>query len=141
MHCRVAVLCKRRIMLTGTPLQNDLQELQNLLGFLLPDIFREEDAAQLSGVQVRASWIWCHGILTPQARQRDCRFSKAMPAEWATANEIAKIIKEKTAAAWLTHILRSDSVLIAKSFPVNSNARHLQFSLCGMHRDLGVARK
>ncbi|CAK0783636.1 hypothetical protein CVIRNUC_006835 [Coccomyxa viridis] len=48
---RVAVLCKRRIMLTGTPLQNDLQELQNLLGFLLPDIFREEDAAQLSGVQ------------------------------------------------------------------------------------------
>ena len=67
MHCRVAVLCKRRIMLTGTPLQNDLQELQNLLGFLLPDIFREEDAAQLSGVQVRASWIWRHGILTPQA--------------------------------------------------------------------------
>ena len=67
MHCRVAVLCKRRIMLTGTPLQNDLQELQNLLGFLLPDIFREEDAAQLSGVQVRASWICRHGILTPQA--------------------------------------------------------------------------
>ena len=47
------MLCKRRIMLTGTPLQNDLQELQNLLGFLLPDIFKEEDAAQLSGVQVK----------------------------------------------------------------------------------------
>ena len=43
--------------------------------------------------------------------------------------KLLEIIKEKTAAAWLTHILRSDSVLIAKSFPVNSNARHLQFSV------------
>jgi len=39
-------------MLTGTPLQNDLKELQNLLGFLLPDIFHEEDAVELSTVQV-----------------------------------------------------------------------------------------
>ena len=46
------MLCKRRIMLTGTPLQNDLKELQNLLGFLLPDIFHEEDAAELSTVQL-----------------------------------------------------------------------------------------
>jgi len=47
-------------MLTGTPLQNDLKELQNLLGFLLPDIFHEEDAVELSAVQVllyiRYSW-------------------------------------------------------------------------------------
>jgi SWI/SNF-related matrix-associated actin-dependent regulator 1 of chromatin subfamily A len=32
------MLCKRRIMLTGTPLQNDLGELAGLLAFLLPDI-------------------------------------------------------------------------------------------------------
>ena len=57
--CRVAVLCKRRIMLTGTPLQNDLQELQNLLGFLLPDIFHVESAAELSAVQVRPNLAWC----------------------------------------------------------------------------------
>ena len=57
--CRVAVLCKRRIMLTGTPLQNDLQELQNLLGFLLPDIFHVESAAELSAVQVRPNYAWC----------------------------------------------------------------------------------
>jgi hypothetical protein len=59
MLCRVAVLCKRRIMLTGTPLQNDLQELQNLLEFLLPDIFHEESAAELSAVQVRPNFAWC----------------------------------------------------------------------------------
>ena len=57
--CRVAVLCKRRIMLTGTPLQNDLRELQNLLGFLLPDIFHEEDAAELSTVQVMSRLLAC----------------------------------------------------------------------------------
>ena len=49
---RVAVLCKQRIMLTGTPLQNDLQELQNLLGFLLPDVFKDDAAAHLADVQV-----------------------------------------------------------------------------------------
>lgn len=57
--CRVAVLCKRRIMLTGTPLQNDLKELQNLLGFLLPDIFHEEDAAELSNAQVVLKPVLC----------------------------------------------------------------------------------
>lgn len=66
MLCRVAVLCKRRIMLTGTPLQNDLQELQNLLEFLLPDIFHEESAAELSAVQVRPNFAWClKSILQP----------------------------------------------------------------------------
>jgi SNF2 family DNA or RNA helicase len=36
-------MSKRRIMLTGTPLQNNLQELQNLLAFLLPELFSEPD--------------------------------------------------------------------------------------------------
>lgn len=43
-------------MLTGTPLQNDLQELQNLLGFLLPDVFKDDAAAHLANVQVG---LWC----------------------------------------------------------------------------------
>lgn len=34
--------CQRRIMLTGTPLQNDLGELHSLLQFLLPTVFRNE---------------------------------------------------------------------------------------------------
>ncbi len=36
---RVASVSRRRIMMTGTPLQNDLFELQNLLQFLLPQVF------------------------------------------------------------------------------------------------------
>ncbi|KAL3132188.1 hypothetical protein ABBQ32_008788 [Trebouxia sp. C0010 RCD-2024] len=48
---RVAQHCRRRIMLTGTPLQNDLEELQNLLQFLLPDVFSREDINQAADLQ------------------------------------------------------------------------------------------
>lgn len=40
-------------MLTGTPLQNDLEELQNLLRFLMPKLFTVEEAAELQNVQVQ----------------------------------------------------------------------------------------
>ncbi|OAL07473.1 hypothetical protein IQ06DRAFT_289196 [Phaeosphaeriaceae sp. SRC1lsM3a] len=33
-----------RILLTGTPLQNSLQELMSILGFLMPDVFYGEDS-------------------------------------------------------------------------------------------------
>jgi hypothetical protein len=44
-------------MLTGTPLQNDLGELQNLLAFLLPDLFQAEAAVQPGDVQVGAAIV------------------------------------------------------------------------------------
>ena len=39
-------------MLTGTPLQNDLEELQNLLQFLLPDVFSREEINKSADLQV-----------------------------------------------------------------------------------------
>ncbi|XP_050233691.1 protein CHROMATIN REMODELING 19 [Mercurialis annua] len=39
----VARHAKQRLMLTGTPLQNDLHELWSLLEFMLPDLFATED--------------------------------------------------------------------------------------------------
>ena len=42
-------------MLTGTPLQNDLEELQNLLQFLLPDVFSKDKFSQAEDLQV--SWL------------------------------------------------------------------------------------
>lgn len=38
-HCVRKIHSENRLLLTGTPLQNDLSELVNLLNFLLPDIF------------------------------------------------------------------------------------------------------
>ena len=38
-------------MLTGTPLQNDLEELQNLLQFLLPDVFSKDEFSQSEDLQ------------------------------------------------------------------------------------------
>lgn len=49
--------CQRRIMLTGTPLQNDLQELHNLLRFLLPSVFRDEP--ELQDAQVLVPVLGC----------------------------------------------------------------------------------
>ncbi|KDD72906.1 SNF2 family domain-containing protein, partial [Helicosporidium sp. ATCC 50920] len=45
---RVANATRRRIMMTGTPLQNDLAELQNLLHFLLPQVFAEQGIEDLA---------------------------------------------------------------------------------------------
>ena len=52
MFCRIAEQCKRRVMLTGTPLQNDLEELQNLLRFLMPKLFTAEEAEEIANVEV-----------------------------------------------------------------------------------------
>lgn len=52
LHFRVAQQCQRRIMLTGTPLQNDLGELQNLLQFILPDVFDKDEVDRSSHLQV-----------------------------------------------------------------------------------------
>eukprot|EP00252_Welwitschia_mirabilis_P019206 TRINITY_DN4386_c0_g3_i1.p1 TRINITY_DN4386_c0_g3~~TRINITY_DN4386_c0_g3_i1.p1 ORF type:complete len:2283 (-),score=553.97 TRINITY_DN4386_c0_g3_i1:18-6866(-) len=38
--------CQRRLLLTGTPLQNDLQELWSLLNLLLPEVFDNRKAFQ-----------------------------------------------------------------------------------------------
>ncbi|MQL99354.1 hypothetical protein Taro_032078, partial [Colocasia esculenta] len=40
----IAKNARQRLMLTGTPLQNDLHELWSLLEFMMPDIFANEDA-------------------------------------------------------------------------------------------------
>lgn len=44
-------------MLTGTPLQNDLEELQNLLQFILPDVFSKEDINESADLQVCTSLL------------------------------------------------------------------------------------
>ena len=43
-------------MLTGTPLQNDLAELQNLLSFLLPTLFTDDVTAHLGDGKARLQY-------------------------------------------------------------------------------------
>ena len=45
-------MARHRIMLTGTPLQNDLLELHNLLSFLLPTVFGAEGQEALVTAKV-----------------------------------------------------------------------------------------
>ncbi|GFR44725.1 hypothetical protein Agub_g6050, partial [Astrephomene gubernaculifera] len=49
---KVAQMAATRIMLTGTPLQNDLLELHALLAFLLPTIFTAGEGADALAEQV-----------------------------------------------------------------------------------------
>lgn len=46
---KLASGCRGRVMLTGTPLQNDLGELHNLLSFLLPQLFKEAEESAEGG--------------------------------------------------------------------------------------------
>jgi hypothetical protein len=46
---RLASEARGRVMLTGTPLQNDLGELLNLLVFLLPGLFKGEEPGEGAG--------------------------------------------------------------------------------------------
>ena len=51
-------------MLTGTPLQNDLEELQNLLRFLMPKLFTAEEAEEIAAVQVGLTCHHCTSVQT-----------------------------------------------------------------------------
>ncbi len=51
-------------MLTGTPLQNDLEELQNLLRFLMPKLFTAEEAEEIATVQVGLTYHHCTSVQT-----------------------------------------------------------------------------
>ncbi len=50
---RICNNARHRIMLTGTPLNNDLKELVNLLAFLLPTVFGGEEQQELVNTKVR----------------------------------------------------------------------------------------
>lgn len=75
--CRVANASRRRVMMTGTPLQNDLNELQNLLHFLLPMVFQE-----LEGDQDLAAMLQVQATPPPHSR-RACVARQHNPGRWA----------------------------------------------------------
>ena len=60
-------------MLTGTPLQNDLAELQNLLSFLLPRLFTDDIAGRLGDGKVQQCSTCCTSLLVcALGRRRRC---------------------------------------------------------------------
>ena len=77
----LASRCRRRIMLTGTPLQNDLAELQNLLSFLLPRLFTDDVAGRLGDGKVlapTAAWAESHAADFTVPASQGCYILRAL---------------------------------------------------------------
>jgi SNF2 family DNA or RNA helicase len=51
---------QRRLLLTGTPLQNDLMELWSLMHFLMPHIFRSHSQFKVRALRHLTSVCICH---------------------------------------------------------------------------------
>lgn len=95
-----------RLLLTGTPLQNNLMELAALLGFILPDIFRE--------------------------RQEDLEFIFKHKASTRDADHAALLSAQRIARAksMLTpFVLRRKKTQVLKHMP----AKHCRVEYCEMH--------
>ena len=63
---------ENKLLLTGTPLQNNLAELWSLLNFILPDIF--------SSHQEFESWDWWKAEVVSD---KGCEVANIVMAEWA----------------------------------------------------------
>ena len=81
--------CERALLLTGTPLQNDLHELWALLNFLFPDVFPDSgkfDAAFDRGKGgARAGLAAAHAMLGPLMKRRvKAEVEKTLPPKLET---------------------------------------------------------
>ena len=81
------VPCKLRLLLTGTPLQNNLRELWSLLHFLLPDVFtvassaKFEDAFDLAKGKCDTDMLRkAHQLLQPlMIMRKKCNVAVTLP--------------------------------------------------------------
>lgn len=80
--------CEYRLLLTGTPIQNNVHELWSLLNFLMPKIFENsEDFQQLyeyiSDQEQRDTWVkMLHQMIRPFILRRlKAHVEKALPAK------------------------------------------------------------
>lgn len=72
------MVARRRVMMTGTPLQNDLGELQNLLHFLLPNIFSSETVENARDVLKVGSLGFAARVSSGIGRGRACASTLAL---------------------------------------------------------------
>ncbi|KAF2187812.1 hypothetical protein K469DRAFT_685687 [Zopfia rhizophila CBS 207.26] len=83
---------KFRLLLTGTPLQNNLRELASILAFIMPDIFQdlEEDLAFVFKHKAKTTDSDTHGaLLSTQRIQR----ARSMMAPFVLRRKKAQVLK------------------------------------------------
>ncbi|KFK28358.1 swi2 snf2-like protein [Arabis alpina] len=123
---------ENKLLLTGTPLQNNLSELWSLLNFILPDIFASLDEfqswfdfsgknkteASREGDEKRQTQVVAklHGILRPFIlRRMKCDVELSLPRKkeiivYATMTEHQKDFQKRLADKTLFDYLKKDSI-------------------------------
>ena len=101
-----------RLLITGTPLQNDLHELWALLNFLLPDVFGDSDEFDewfsMGGAEGRENVVKkLHTVLRPFMLRRVKKdVAKDLPPKLETKLYIGMTEMQR---AWYTKILSKDA--------------------------------
>lgn len=83
---------KFRLLLTGTPLQNNLKELVSLLAFMLPDLFVEK-REDLQGLFNKKASVRATGDYNPLLSQQAIKKAKTMMTPFVLRRKKAQVLK------------------------------------------------
>ena len=113
---------KRRLLLTGTPLQNSLPELWALLNFLLPSIFSSVDTFEGCDLGVPS----CGGAFTPSS----CIVSGRGARGWSLfgryrSAQAHRIKNERAQLSKTVRLLKTENRLLVTGTPLQNNLHEL----------------
>ncbi|KAI9316672.1 P-loop containing nucleoside triphosphate hydrolase protein [Dichotomocladium elegans] len=117
---------EHKLLLTGTPLQNNLDELYSLLNFMQPEIFNDERLffAEFGSLQTAAQVERLQALLKPiMLRRFKEDVEKTIPVKEETVIEVELTTPQKK---WYRAILEKNFSFLKKSMKTNKEMPHLR---------------
>ncbi|KAI8331392.1 P-loop containing nucleoside triphosphate hydrolase protein [Chlamydoabsidia padenii] len=116
----------QKLLLTGTPLQNNLDELYSLLSFMQPDVFNDEKSffAEYGSLHTAAEVEKLQGLLKPiMLRRFKEDVEKSIPVKEETVIEVELTNPQKK---WYRAILEKNFSFLKKGSKTNKEMPHLR---------------
>ncbi|KAI8079886.1 SNF2 family N-terminal domain-containing protein [Halteromyces radiatus] len=117
---------EHKLLLTGTPLQNNLDELYSLLSFMQPDVFSDENYffAEYGSLQTAAQVEKLQALLKPiMLRRFKEDVEKTIPVKEETVVEVELTNPQKK---WYRAILEKNFSFLKKGAKTNKEMPHLR---------------